>query len=430
MTYNKADTPYYKAAQRIQKQCRDIMEKAKADFDGLAVAPETGVLDVDLNPEIFHYNLVLIPGPEEEEAARREAEAQAAAEAEALAREQRKAQQLPPEVMPRRTTRSMIVQGEAEDEAEQLDHSPGFRRPPKKKAKHANAGYLPKRMPKGWVYLTESEDTEAETPPPSTEVLLGHMPDGEISTRTRRRVTLHGVPNPPVLATAPTTQQEGTAKDETTTRKRQRTVSEVSVNNVHLVIKREEVITAQDVKRSRVTGELPDLPVGAVVWAKVIGFPAHPATIYDPDDPEVSAEINGKRATPEQLLVQFFEVEQKDMWGWVYRKDVTPLGNVDVDRHKLDQVKKGKKVKRIAEVRKGYECACKLLRLDPNRVLAQPKEKPITIIASSVTEAVGYLQESRSASTQASGPTTVTRPIATARTRSRTMSGSASEAAE
>lgn len=284
MTYNKADTPYYKAAQRIQKQARDIMDKAKSDFEGLGVSPETGVLDIELNPEIFHYNLTLIPGPEEEEAARKEAEAQAAAEAQALAREERKAQQLPPEVMPRRKTRSMIVH-EAEDETEQLDSSPGFRRPPKKKAKHEATGDLPKRMPKGWVYLTESEDTEAETPPPSTEALLEEMPDGEISTRTRRRVTLHQAPNLLGAAVSPTAQLEEVVqvKDETpaaAARKRQRTLSEASVSYVQSmpVAKRDEA-TTQDLKKSRIMGELPDLPVGSIVWAKVIGFPAHPAKV-------------------------------------------------------------------------------------------------------------------------------------------------------
>lgn len=114
--------------------------------------------------------------------------------------------------------------------------------------------------------------------------------------------------------------------------------------------------------------------------------------------------------------------------GWVYRKDVTPLGNVDMDRHKLEQVKKGKKVKRIAEVRKGYEYACKLLKIDPNRALTPLKKAT----ASLSVPGAGESQESRSASSQASGIASAARgqTIVTGKIRSRAGSGSVSEVVE
>ncbi|KAG0000917.1 nuA3 HAT complex component nto1 [Entomortierella chlamydospora] len=58
LTYNKVDTPYYRAASRQLKQAEPLLEKAKTDYERLEIDARTGFLAVSIDPEIFTYNLV------------------------------------------------------------------------------------------------------------------------------------------------------------------------------------------------------------------------------------------------------------------------------------------------------------------------------------------------------------------------------------
>ncbi|KAF9174985.1 nuA3 HAT complex component nto1 [Mortierella sp. AD010] len=58
LTYNKVDTPYYRAASRQLKQAEPLLEKAKTDYERLEIDARTGFLAVPIDPEIFTYNLV------------------------------------------------------------------------------------------------------------------------------------------------------------------------------------------------------------------------------------------------------------------------------------------------------------------------------------------------------------------------------------
>ncbi|KAI7823613.1 hypothetical protein BC939DRAFT_161255 [Gamsiella multidivaricata] len=66
LTYNKVDTPYYRAATRQLKQAEPLLQKAKEDYEHLEIDPQTGFLAVPIDPEIFTYNLVPFQRPEEE----------------------------------------------------------------------------------------------------------------------------------------------------------------------------------------------------------------------------------------------------------------------------------------------------------------------------------------------------------------------------
>lgn len=67
MTYNNADTPYYRSAIRQSKQGEPLLEKAKEDYESLDIDPRTGFLAVPIDQEIFSYSLVPFPKSDDDE---------------------------------------------------------------------------------------------------------------------------------------------------------------------------------------------------------------------------------------------------------------------------------------------------------------------------------------------------------------------------
>ena len=65
MAYNKPETLYYRTAERLKKVSIDLINQANQDYNELLIRKETGVLSVDIHPEIFTYNTVHVPSPEE-----------------------------------------------------------------------------------------------------------------------------------------------------------------------------------------------------------------------------------------------------------------------------------------------------------------------------------------------------------------------------
>lgn len=54
MLYNDKDTLYYKLAQRLEKTARSLIEEARQNYESLPIS-KSGLLDVEVNPEIFVY---------------------------------------------------------------------------------------------------------------------------------------------------------------------------------------------------------------------------------------------------------------------------------------------------------------------------------------------------------------------------------------
>ncbi|ORE03514.1 hypothetical protein BCV72DRAFT_29517 [Rhizopus microsporus var. microsporus] len=55
MTYNRPDTSYYKLAQRLQKASDSLIAKAKEAYDALEIDRQTGFLDTPIDPDIFAF---------------------------------------------------------------------------------------------------------------------------------------------------------------------------------------------------------------------------------------------------------------------------------------------------------------------------------------------------------------------------------------
>ncbi|KAF9583746.1 nuA3 HAT complex component nto1, partial [Lunasporangiospora selenospora] len=67
LTYNKVETPYYRAASRQSKQADSLLQKALEDYESLDVDPLTGFLNIPIDPEIFSYNIVPFHKPDEDD---------------------------------------------------------------------------------------------------------------------------------------------------------------------------------------------------------------------------------------------------------------------------------------------------------------------------------------------------------------------------
>lgn len=55
MLYNKTDTTYYKLAQRLEKTMGDLMAEARRNYDSININENTGLLDLDIDSDIFSY---------------------------------------------------------------------------------------------------------------------------------------------------------------------------------------------------------------------------------------------------------------------------------------------------------------------------------------------------------------------------------------
>ncbi|CAO3625491.1 unnamed protein product [Cunninghamella blakesleeana] len=110
--------------------------------------------------------------------------------------------------------------------------------------------------------------------------------------------------------------------------------------------------------------ELLNPKIGSIVWARVPGFPAHPAKIVDPDSIKMSNSMLSNRTPSHPLLVEFYEVPVIHRWGWIRKEDVFLLGDEPTDLLVIQTVKKLYKNKYL-EVIQGYKHACQLLSIKP-----------------------------------------------------------------
>ncbi|KAF9435962.1 nuA3 HAT complex component nto1 [Entomortierella beljakovae] len=142
LTYNKVDTPYYRAASRQQKQAEPLLEKAKEDYERLYIDPQTGFLAGSIDPEIFTYDFVPFQKAEEEPDSVPNTNAASDVVPNKEIQEKPKSKSREPSVeLPkipvvtsrslrtRATQNSAIAQQPPQDSKEHLGKTPGFRAP-------------------------------------------------------------------------------------------------------------------------------------------------------------------------------------------------------------------------------------------------------------------------------------------------------------
>jgi hypothetical protein len=288
MTYNKADTPYFKVAQKMESYSQPLIEQAKQDYASMKISKETGILDIGLHPEIFTYNLLKIPtamemAAEEEERRRKSAEEEATAQAkqrkeeeEAQAHERqeqrkaaaeaRKAAQRRPQEN-KRTTRSMQGEGgplDALKARRKLSHEARKLLQTRAIESHPPQPLpLNKKVQRGYMYVSESDDEEEQSStshpsalPPSKPTLpkqprqLRARPKQEEAPRQKSPVLKAAPPKQPAKRKAHSPEPDS-SKVTSTSRKK--------------------------IKLEKDTGSLFDH--GRLIWARVIGFPSHPAKV-------------------------------------------------------------------------------------------------------------------------------------------------------
>jgi hypothetical protein len=288
MTYNKADTPYFKVAQKMESYSQPLIEQAKQDYASMKISKETGILDIGLHPEIFTYNLLKIPtameiAAEEEERRRKSAEEEATAQAkqrkeeeEAQAHERqeqrkaaaeaRKAAQRRPQEN-KRTTRSMQGEGgplDALKARRKLSHEARKLLQTRAIESHPPQPLpLNKKVQRGYMYVSESDDEEEQSStshpsalPPSKPTL----PKQPRQLRARPKQEEAPRQKSPVLKAAPPKQP--------------------AKRKAHSPVPNSSKVTStprKKIKLEKDTGSLFDH--GRFVWARVIGFPSHPAKV-------------------------------------------------------------------------------------------------------------------------------------------------------
>ncbi|KAI8988096.1 hypothetical protein BDF20DRAFT_832975 [Mycotypha africana] len=126
---------------------------------------------------------------------------------------------------------------------------------------------------------------------------------------------------------------------------------------------------AKQQQKKRTRGGRNEIPIpnfkrGEIIWAKVNGFPSHPAKFLNYTDEEAGDKLVANRRFNGDILVEFLEVPESHRFGWVGRRTICELGeNPEIDKKKLAEALQTKNPKRIQEAKNGYRCAGQILGL-------------------------------------------------------------------
>ncbi|RCH88627.1 nuA3 HAT complex component nto1, partial [Rhizopus stolonifer] len=137
--------------------------------------------------------------------------------------------------------------------------------------------------------------------------------------------------------------------------------------------------TKKYTKPKRNDMSVPDFNRGEIVWARVTGYPSHPAKFLNYSDEEAGPKLVASRRFHGDILVEFLKVPEIHKYGWVARNTICEMGDPEIDRIKLSEALKQKTKRQafIQEAKEGYRCAGSILGLDPEPLLKSVFDTPI-----------------------------------------------------
>ncbi|KAI9033629.1 PHD-zinc-finger like domain-containing protein [Phycomyces nitens] len=137
-------------------------------------------------------------------------------------------------------------------------------------------------------------------------------------------------------------------------------------------IKRPKKVSRREKTVADIMGNRPRpvLKPGDIVWARVPGYPSHPAKIVDMAQDDIPPQVlRVKHRRDYNTLVHFIDVIRTEVWGWVPDGNIEIFGDKDIDELMLRKVKKEKQLHKRKEVQAGFRSASKLKHIDPEPLL-------------------------------------------------------------
>jgi hypothetical protein len=323
MTYNKTDTPYYKLAQKMEAYAQPLLTQAKQDYASMKISEQTGILDIELHPEIFTYNLLKIPTveeiAEEEERQRQAAEREKAAELaqkhkqmeEAKVRERQERKKAAAEARAALAGQNKDIKRLTRSQQSEMTVLDALKSKPKLSSEakrllqtraielHPPAP-LPtdKKVQRGYLYVSETEtedDGEGEE-----EKQMGHKrAQEEKHEETTKQEEMDSTSSVAVSQPAEKKRQVRTRSQQEETPKGKPRGRKPSAANLELRKRKAQTPEQGSHQESSIPRKKPRLERqakvhkqsttpkqsvnpfehGRIVWARVIGFPAHPAKV-------------------------------------------------------------------------------------------------------------------------------------------------------
>ncbi|KAG2222904.1 hypothetical protein INT45_013535 [Circinella minor] len=433
MAYNKPETLYYRTAERLKKVSIDLITQAKQDYNELLIRKETGVLSIDIHPEIFTYNTVHVPSPEElaAERERLEQEEKTRLEEEEKSRLEQEEQE---RLLAKKLEAKKKLQLEREkakekhEEAKRKKRASDAIRRERLRAEKLKAKLLQEQKQQEEEQVVMGSNTSSLVSSSSGDATV---PSNGPNNNSNNRITTRSSRAKAIQKEKETIKEEekGEEKEKQESKKslRRRTRSMGSEGLVaptaeqvqrrtssearNLLWHSDSVAAEQknvsplklDLKRKAPPGWLyvednssnnnsdadsptpsprkkprrerpskiiklepiTDIKPKMIVWARVKGFPPHPAKIVDTKEDDIGKHVLSSKHGEQDVLVEFYEVPDHHKWGWVSRTDIFALGDPEHDTEMLLVARKKRNYRRIKESRVGYEFACKILGLDP-----------------------------------------------------------------
>lgn len=331
MLYNKPDTIFYKTASRLKAAAQ--AEYAK-EMEGLSLLTidEYGMADLPLEDDFFEYQYELEEEPEPEPA--------------------------PTLNVPKsRKGRKSAIREPSSRATRSRDSKDGSGKAP--------GNDQPEHLPKGWAYETDEEEPQRSKTDGNlnNRDLFAHFNDGWVLNDRRRKTTnvyasntANSVPNDTGRNKSKEISGQKIVEDATSRRsKRGRDENEtVKASSV-------KAPASDKAKSAKTKAKALQFKIGDLVWAKMKGFPWHPAEVCDASDSKLKKDILGTRTEEDDYLVYFFD-DKIRTWRFLPSDKLVKLGQDDaLDQSKLkDKAIKTPKARK--NVRSSYEMALERIK--------------------------------------------------------------------